>query len=73
MIRETARKLLPCVNDPKHIDALHKYAQDRIDAHVLNLIRETDHRKINYLQGCIQELQRFMTIREEANQSAKEK
>ncbi len=73
MIKENAKKLLPCLNDPKHLDALKVYAKERIESQTLNLIRETDHCKIHSLQGSIQELQRFMTIREEAIQSAKEK
>ena len=67
MKADIAKKLLPCVNDPKHNDALIQYAQERIDNQMQNLCRETDHCKIHVLQGSIQELQRFMTIREEAN------
>ena len=73
MIKETARKLLPCVNDPKHLEALVQYANDRIDSHTKNLYREIDPCKIHTLQGSIRELQRLLTIREEAQQSAKEK
>ena len=73
MIKETAKKLLPCVNDPKHLEALKQYAQERINSQVTNLIRETELCKIHNLQGSIIELQRFMTIREEAIQRAKEK
>ena len=73
MIKETAKKLLPCVNDPKHLEALSQYVKDRIESQTKNLYRETDYCKIHMLQGSIQELQRFLTIREEAIQSAKEK
>ena len=73
MIKETAKKLLPCLNDPKHLEALSQYVKDRIDSQTKNLYREVDHCKIHMLQGSIQELQRFLTIREEDIQSAKEK
>jgi len=73
MIKDTAKKILPCVNDPKHNEALIQYAKDRIDSQTKNLYRETDHCKIHILQGSIIELQRLLTLREEAQQSAKEK
>ena len=37
MIKETAKKLLPCVNDPKHLEALSQYVKDRIDSQTKNL------------------------------------
>ena len=43
MIKDTAKKLLPCVNDPKHNEALTQYANERIDSLTRNLYRETDH------------------------------
>ena len=73
MIKDTAKKILPCVNDPKHNEALIQYAKDRIDSQTKNLYRETDHCKIHILQGSIIELQRLLTLREEAQQSAKER
>jgi len=73
MIKDTAKKLLPCVNDPKHSEALIQYAKERIDSQTKNLYRETDHCKIHILQGSIIELQRLLTLREEAQQSAKER
>ena len=54
------------------IDALFEYAEERIKQHVKNLIRETDHAKMLAIQGSIQELQRFATLRDEVNQKAKE-
>ena len=53
MIKDTAKKLLPCVNDPKHNEALIQYANERIDSLTKNLYRETDHCKIHILQGSI--------------------
>ena len=73
MIKDTAKKLLPCVNDPKHNEALNQYANERIDSLTRNMYRETDHCKIHILQGAIIELQRLLTLREEAQQSAKER
>ena len=73
MIKDTAKKLLPCVNDPKHNEALNQYANERIDSLTRNLYRETDPCKIHILQGAIIELQRLLTLREEAQQSAKER
>ena len=72
MIKDTAKKLLPCVNDPKHNEALTQYANERIDSLTRNLYRETDHCKIHILQGAIIELQRLLTLREEAQQIEQE-
>jgi hypothetical protein len=69
---EIARKLLAVVNNKSSVDALFEYAEERIKQHVKNLIRETDHAKMLAIQGSIQELQRFATLRDEVNQKAKE-
>ena len=72
MSPEVAKKLLAVVNNKNNVDALFEYAEERIKQHVRNLIRETDHKKVLTIQGSIQELQRFATLRDEVNQRAKE-
>ena len=65
------RSLLPLVNDKAQYSTLQEYAKARIE--IMHSLLETakDHHRILEIQGCIAELKRFETLRDEALEGAK--
>lgn len=71
MQKELARELLPLVNDHEKFPLLDKYIGDRITTMRTYLETSKDHNKILEIQGAIQELRRFATLRDEVLERAK--
>lgn len=71
MQKELARELLPLVNDHEKFPLLDKYIEDRITTMRTYLETSKDHNKILEIQGAIQELRRFATLRDEVLERAK--
>jgi hypothetical protein len=68
MNKELARKLLFIVNDKNIMSELDEYIQFRIEYHRDQLESLTsDH---DYHRGCINELRRFKTLKEEVHKAA---
>lgn len=73
MQRELAKKLQLLVNTPDSQDRLQEYIKHRIDVLKNQLTsRHLDLERIRGIQGAIEELQRFGTLRDEVNQIVKE-
>jgi len=71
MNKETARKILPLVNDVERYPLLQDYIEDRIET-MRNFLENTkDHQKVLEVQGAIAELRRFQTLRDQALEGAK--
>lgn len=73
MSPSVAKKLLPLVNVNKHLDAVHGYALERVDFLHRQLEIATSFEEVRELQGSLKEARRLLTIREEAQQEAREK
>lgn len=59
------RKLLIMVNDTAHMELLHSYVAGRMEILRGQLETAKDMDRVRQIQGSIQELKRFKTIREE--------
>lgn len=70
MDRDTARLLLPLVNEREQLDRLIAYADARIEQHRNNLEKQKDRDRILELQGAIAELRRFASLRDEVIKGA---
>jgi hypothetical protein len=70
MNRDLARQLLLLVNDKEMMDRLQSYAAARIEGLRGQLEISKDHERIREIQGSIQELRRFATLRDEAIRGA---
>lgn len=70
MDRDTARLLLPLVNEREQLDRLIAYADARIEQHRNNLEKQKDRDRILELQGAIAELRRFVSLRDEVIKGA---
>ena len=71
MNKETARKILPLVNDVERYPLLQDYIEDRIET-MRNFLENTkDHQNVLEVQGAIAELRRFQTLRDQALEGAK--
>jgi hypothetical protein len=71
MNKETARKILPLVNDVERYPLLQDYIEDRIET-MRNFLENTkDHQKVLEVQGAVAELRRFQTLRDQALEGAK--
>jgi len=64
------RRLLIMVNDKSHMDLLHEYVGNRIDILRGQLETAKDMDRVRQIQGSIQELKRFKTLREEVMKEA---
>jgi hypothetical protein len=73
MSPDIAKKLLPLVNVDKHTHALHAYAVERIAFLHRQLEIATSYEEVKELQGSLKEMRKFLTLKEEAHQKAKEK
>jgi hypothetical protein len=71
MNKETARKILPLVNDVERYPLLQDYIEDRIETMRSFLENTKDHQKVLEVQGAIAELRRFQTLRDQALEGAK--
>ena len=58
------------VNDKPHMDLLHEYVDNRIDILRGQLETAKDMDRVRQIQGSIQELKRFKTLREEVMKEA---
>jgi len=72
MTPDTAKKLLPLVNVVKHNDALQVYALERIAFLHRQLEIATSFDEVKELQGALKEMRKFLTLKEESHQKAKE-
>jgi len=72
MSPSVAKKLLPLVNVNKHLDAVQGYALERVDFLYRQLEIATSIEEVKELQGSLKEARRLLTIREEAQQEARE-
>lgn len=72
MSPDTAKKLLPLVNVAKHNDALQVYALERIAFLHRQLEIATSYEEVKELQGGLKEMRKFLTLKEESHQKAKE-
>ena len=70
MNRDVARQLLLLVNDKEMMDRLTVYALARIEGLRGQLEISKDQDRIREIQGSIQELRRFATLRDEAIRGA---
>ena len=70
MNRDVARQLLLLVNDKEMMDRLMAYALARIEGLRGQLEISKDQDRIREIQGSIQELRRFATLRDEAIRGA---
>lgn len=70
MDRDTARLLLPLVNEREQLDRLIAYADARIEQHRNNLEKQKDRDRILEVQGAIAELRRFASLRDEVIKGA---
>jgi hypothetical protein len=71
MEKDTARKILPLVNDVDKYPLLQDYIENRIET-MRNFLENTkDHQKVLEVQGAIAELRRFQTLRDQALEGAK--
>lgn len=70
MNRDVARQLLLLVNDKEMMDRLMVYASARIEGLRGQLEISKDQDRIREIQGSIQELRRFATLRDEAIRGA---
>ena len=70
MNRDVARQLLLLVNDKEMMDRLQSYALARIEGLRGQLEISKDQDRIREIQGSIQELRRFSTLRDEAIRGA---
>lgn len=73
MTPNVAKKLLPLVNVNKHLDAVQGYALERVNFLHRQLEIATSFEEVRELQGSLKEARRLLTIREEAQQEAREK
>jgi len=64
------RRLLIMVNDRQNMDLLHEYVGNRIDVLRSQLETANEVDRIRQIQGSIQELKRFKTLREETIKEA---
>ena len=64
------RRLLIMVNDRQNMDLLHEYVGNRIDVLRSQLETANEIDRIRQIQGSIQELKRFKTLREETIKEA---
>lgn len=71
MDKFTAQKLLVLVNDKIAMDALETYTKYRIEMHRNHLESVKNMEKILEIQGAIDELRRFKTLRDEVIQASK--
>lgn len=71
MKKETAKLMVRVVNDPDYLNILLAYVDEQIDMYHGWLETERDIQKINYMQGCIAELKKFKTLRDEVNAEVK--
>jgi hypothetical protein len=65
MILETAKKLLPYINQEALHDALTSYVDERVSSLHKQLEVTTDYETTRYYQGCINELQRLSRLRQD--------
>jgi len=72
MSPDLAKKLLPLVNVEKHKHALQAYALERIAFLHRQLEIATSIEEVKELQGSLKEMRKFMTLKEEVHQKAKE-
>ena len=70
MNRDVARQLLLLVNDKEMMDRLMVYALARIEGLRGQLEISKDQDRIREIQGSIEELRRFATLRDEAIRGA---
>lgn len=59
------RSLLPLVNEKSQMELLQSYADIRIENLLKQLETEQGLNRIREIQGCIKELRRFKTLRDE--------
>ena len=64
------RRLLIMVNDRQNMDLLHEYVGNRIEVLRSQLETANEIDRIRQIQGSIQELKRFKTLREETIKEA---
>lgn len=70
---QTARDLLPLVNDPGVYDMFLEYANCRIDLLRNELETAKDHDSILRIQGAIAEIRKIISLRDEVNADSKKK
>lgn len=68
MNKELAKSLVHFVNDPYTNEAYLAYASDRIEFLKNQLVSARDYEEVKELQGRINELKRFETLRDEVLQ-----
>lgn len=65
MNRKEAENYVVLVNSKPHLDALEKYANYRTEVLKNNLLLATSIEEVRKLQGAVEELSRFKTLRQE--------
>jgi len=71
MDKDTARAILPLVNDLERYDLLQSYVRARIEVLRGYLENTKELNKVLEIQGSIAELRRFQTLREQAVEGSK--
>ena len=71
MDTKLAKAILPLVNDPAHDQILQLYVENRIEVLRGYLEKTPEHSKMLQIQGQINELRAFQTLREQAIEMAK--
>jgi hypothetical protein len=71
MDKDTARSILPLVNDVDRYDLLQSYVRARIEVLRGYLESTKELNKVLEIQGSIAELRRFQTLREQAVEGSK--
>jgi glutaredoxin-related protein len=71
MDKDTARAILPLVNDLERYDLLQSYVRARIEVLRGYLESTKELNKVLEIQGSIAELRRFQTLREQAVEGSK--
>lgn len=72
MTPEVARKVLPLVNVKQNQDRMEHYINWRIDYLHSQLEQCATAEEMKTLQGQLKEVRRLLTLKEEANQAAKD-
>lgn len=70
MDKDLCRELLLLVNDKKQLDLVNKYAEAKILQHHRQLEGAVTHIDVAKIQGAINELRRFKTLRDEVLRGA---
>ena len=67
MIKNDAQNVRPLVESPKSMDALMHYVNLRISTLTESLLYAQTIEQVKVIQGAVEELKRFRTLRDEVN------